>query len=84
MESAAKAVSTMNNALFFGKPLKVFFSKNKSHIIAKADGTYAPPTKNEPNKRPADSTESSGMCICIHSIIYIHFYIVKYTKFTDE
>uniref|UniRef100_A0A0A9WXH6 U1 small nuclear ribonucleoprotein A n=1 Tax=Lygus hesperus TaxID=30085 RepID=A0A0A9WXH6_LYGHE len=59
MESAAKAVNSMNNVTFFGKSLKVFFSKNKSHIIAKADGTYVPPTKATSLKRPADNDNIS-------------------------
>lgn len=44
---ATKAVNTLNGFLFYGKPLKIFFSKNKADIIAKADGTYVPREKKE-------------------------------------
>lgn len=53
IESATNAVRTMNKLMFFGKPLRVSFSRNKSDTMAKLDGDYkvrpkrvAPPVKS--------------------------------------
>lgn len=42
--AATKAVQLYNGAPFYGKPLKLQFARTKSHLIAKADGTYVAPT----------------------------------------
>jgi len=40
VDSATQAVRRMNKFMFFGKPLRVNFSKNKSDTLAKRDGDY--------------------------------------------
>jgi len=49
--AAVRAVKEMNNRVVYGKPLRIFFSKNKADIIAKADGTYVPRDKRTEEKK---------------------------------
>jgi RNA recognition motif-containing protein len=53
--AATKAVKQLNGASFCGKPLKLQFGRTKSHLIAKADGTYVAPAP-----KPASSDSAAG------------------------
>jgi RNA recognition motif-containing protein len=41
IQSATRARRELNNFPFYGKPLKVNFSKSRSHLIEKQEGTFS-------------------------------------------
>ncbi len=59
LAASTKAVKTLNGTLFCGKPLKIQFSTTKSHLIAKADGTYVAPTAADAAAGAAGGTASA-------------------------
>lgn len=61
-KDANRAKSLLDGTAFYGKPLKIVESKNKSDIISKADGTYASRAQSKINQLQEtlqDSMESS-------------------------
>jgi U2 small nuclear ribonucleoprotein B'' len=46
-QSAIKAVQSMANYSFYGKPMRVNFARVKSDIISKKDGTFVPRPKRK-------------------------------------
>lgn len=40
LPSATKAQRELNNFPFYGRPMRVAFSKNRSHLVEKMDGTF--------------------------------------------
>lgn len=62
IDSATQAVRGMNGFMFFGKPMRVTFSRNKADTMAKQDGDYkarakrvTPPTKTEVSRAPVQN-----------------------------
>ena len=47
VEEATEALESMKEKELFGRPMHIQFSKNKSDLIAKRDGTYKPREKRE-------------------------------------
>jgi len=47
LNSAARALASLQNFNFFGKPMRVSFAKQKSDVIAKIDGTFKPRPKRK-------------------------------------
>jgi len=48
MTAATKALREMQNFNFYGKPMRVTYSKSKSDVIAKADGSFKPRPLRKP------------------------------------
>lgn len=53
LTAATRAQRELQNFLFFGKPMRIAFAKQKSDVIAKIDGTYQQRTKRK-------ATEEAG------------------------
>jgi len=51
LSSATKALKEMQGFMFYGKPMRVAYSKNKSDVVAKIDGTYKPRPKRKPEEK---------------------------------
>lgn len=49
LESATKALTEMQNFMFYNKPIRVSYAKTKSDVIAKREGTY-----KQRQKRPRE------------------------------
>lgn len=47
LAGATKAQKDLNGFVFYGKPLRVLFAKNKSDVIAKSQGTFVPRPKRK-------------------------------------
>lgn len=51
VESATKALTEMQNFMFYNKPIRVSFAKSKSDAIAKRDGSFKPRQKRPREKK---------------------------------
>jgi len=51
VQSATKALTEMQNFMFYNKPIRVSYAKTKSDTIAKRDGTYKPRMKRPREKK---------------------------------
>jgi len=52
VEAATNAMAKMQNHPFFDKPMQIFYSKNKSDVVARKDGTYKPREKRRREPAP--------------------------------
>jgi len=58
IDSAKNAVAELNNFAFFYKPLRVAFSKSKSHATLRKEGVDVPKKEKKPKKKPAEDKKS--------------------------
>lgn len=59
VESATKAIETLNGHVFHGRAFQCNFARNKSDLLSRADGTYVDKRK----KRKRDETEGAASSI---------------------
>lgn len=56
-EAAGRAIDKLNGVMFHGRPMQLNFSKRKSNLVAREDGTYVP----RQNKRKRGDGEGDGL-----------------------
>ena len=57
ISSATNALRQMQNFPFYDKPMRLSYAKNKSDVVAKADGTFEPKKPGDKRKRPSENGE---------------------------
>jgi RNA recognition motif-containing protein len=63
LQGATKAVREMQNFNFYGKPMRVQYSKNRSDIITKADGTFVPREKTPLAPLPSKQKNQASVAV---------------------
>ena len=58
IEAAGRAIDKLNGHMFHGRPMQLNFSKRKSDLVAREDGTYVPRQKKR--KRGTDSVSGDA------------------------